>query len=405
MSTKNCTVKFYLKNPPKNNPLQAPIYCRITYNRKKAEFFTGEKIDPTKWLAEAGMPKKSRRLEEYLINIKSRLLERKRTLEYTRRPVSAKALKEYYRIGDKIDETYFLEYFDEIYSKEILKPDQYSEGTIRRYRVTKNHYLNFLKNTKREDILLENFDISIIRDFDYFLLTVPTQQYKKPMGRNSANNYHKKIKKVLGMAVKDKLITINPYIDFPLKDEKTDRSFLTKDELTALKEHDLGGNDSLAKTRDIFLFSCYTGLRYLDAQNLRSHNIYKNSDGDYWLVFNQKKLNDKKEMFPLLQPAVELYHKHDHFREVTGYILPRMSNPKINTYLKIIAELVGIRKHLTHHVARHTFATTVTLGNDMPLEMVSAFLGHSDLKTTQIYAKLTPNYKLKYAKAVNEKLK
>jgi len=405
MSTKNCTIKFYLKNPPKSNPLQAPIYCRITYDRKKAEFFTGEKIDPAKWLDEAGMPKKSRRLEEYLINIKSRLLERKRTLEYTRRPVSAKALKEYYRIGDKIDETYFLEYFDEIYSKEILKPGEYAEGTIRRYRVTKNHYQAFLKKTKREDTLLEDFDISLIRDFDYFLLTVPTQQYKKPMGRNSANNYHKKIKKILGMAVKDKLITINPYIDFPIKDEKSDREFLTKDELLALKEHSLGDNESLAKVRDIFLFSCYTGLRYLDAQNLRSHNVYKDSDGDYWLVFEQKKLNDKKEMFPLLQPAVELYNKYDQYREVTNYIIPRMSNAKINTYLKVIAELVGIKKHLTHHVARHTFATTITLSNDMPLEMVSAFLGHSDIRTTQIYAKLTPNYKLKYAKAVNEKLK
>ena len=405
MSTKNCTIKFYLKNPSKNNPQAAPIYCRITYDRKKAEFFTGEKINPSKWLAEAGMPKKAPRLEEYLINIKSRLLERKRNLEYANRPISAKALKEYYRIGDKIDETYFLEYFDEIFGKHILMPGEYSEGTIRRYKVTKNHYQSFLENTHRSDVLLENFDISLIRDFDYYLLTVPSKQFKKPMGRNSANNYHKKIKKILGMAVKDKLIISNPYVDFPIKDERSDREFLTKDELTALKENSLGGNESLAKVRDIFLFSCYTGLRYQDAQNLRSHNVYKDSDGDYWLVFGQQKLNDKKEMFPLLQPAVDLYHKHDHYREVTGHIIPEMSNAKINTYIKVIADLVGIRKHLTHHVARHTFATTITLGNDMPLEMVSAFLGHSDLRTTQIYAKLTPNYKLKYAKAVNEKLK
>jgi len=116
MSTKNCTIKFFLKSPPKSNPQAASIYCRIIYDRKKAEFFTGEKINPTKWLEEAGMPRKDRRLEEYLINIKSRLLERKRNLEYARRPVSAKALKEYYRIGDRIDETYFLEYFDEIYT-------------------------------------------------------------------------------------------------------------------------------------------------------------------------------------------------------------------------------------------------------------------------------------------------
>jgi len=290
-------------------------------------------------------------------------------------------------------------------AKKFSNQENTQKAPLEDIELSKNHYQAFLKKTKREDTLLEDFDISLIRDFDYFLLTVPTQQYKKPMGRNSANNYHKKIKKILGMAVKDKLITINPYIDFPIKDEKSDREFLTKDELLALKEHSLGDNESLAKVRDIFLFSCYTGLRYLDAQNLRSHNVYKDSDGDYWLVFEQKKLNDKKEMFPLLQPAVELYNKYDQYREVTNYIIPRMSNAKINTYLKVIAELVGIKKHLTHHVARHTFATTITLSNDMPLEMVSAFLGHSDIRTTQIYAKLTPNYKLKYAKAVNEKLK
>lgn len=405
MSTKNCTIKFYLQNPSKKNPLAAPIYCRITYDRKKSELFTGERIDPSKWLDEAGMPKKDRRLEEYLINIKSRLLQRKRELEYSKRPVSAKALKEYFRIGDKIDETYFLEYFDKIYNKHILIPNEYSEGTIRRYRVTKNHYQSFLDTTNRTDVLLEDFDNSIIREFDYYLLTTPSQQYKKPMGRNSANNYHKKIKKILGMAVKEKLIRTNPYVDFPIKDEKSNREFLTKDELNALKENSLGDNQSLMKVRDIFLFSCYTGLRYGDAQNLRSHNVYRDSDVDYWLVFGQEKLDDKKEMFPLLQPAIDMYHKYDHYREVTGRIIPEMSNAKINTYLKIIAELVGIRKHLTHHVARHTFATTITLSNDMPLEMVSAFLGHSDIRTTQIYAKLTPNYKLKYAKAINEKLK
>ena len=208
----------------------------------------------------------------------------------------------------------------------------------------------------------------------------------------------------MGDAVKENLVKKNPYNDFKIKDEKANREFLSNEEVELLANHSLGDNQSLDKVRDVFLFSCYTGLRYQDAQDLRAENVIIDNDKNYWLSFIQNKTG-AKELFPLLDPAIKIYHKYDHNREVTGQVLPKLSNAKINSYLKVIAELTGMNKKLTHHVARHTFATTITLSNGVPLEIVSAYLGHADLTTTKIYAKITPNLKLGVAQMLNQKLK
>ncbi len=403
MATNNCTVSFYLKPGSKRGQLGQPVYCRIIVNRKKAEFFTGQYADPEKW-SDDGMPIRNPRLQEYLSHVQERILSKKRDLEYQQREISATFLKDYYRNGDAKETTQFCAYFDEFFKKIKGLPSEYSPVTLKKYHTTIMHFRNFLQKRSKEDVLVEELDLKMVKDFDYFLRTTNSEQFGEPMTRNSANSYHRKIKAVISRAKEDGLIAVNPYSKFKLKDERNDREYLTKEELEILETHALGGNKGLEKVRDIFLFSCYTGLRYQDAQELTNENVFMDGEGNYFLSFIQNKTGKKDEM-PMLEPAVKIFQKYDLYREVTGLILPKISNVKVNAYLKTIAEIVGIKKKITHHVARHTFATTITLTNGVPLEMVGAFLGHTDLRATRIYAKMTPDFKLGFAKMLNEKLK
>jgi integrase/recombinase XerD len=404
MLHKNVTVRFYLKPAGKKVKSGHPIYCRVIYDRKKAELFTGEYVEPSKWSEESGTPIRNPRLQEYLLSIQEQILSKKRELEYQGRAISAKGLKEFYRKGDAKDTVNFLEYFDKKFEKLLQLPDEYAAVTLKKYGTSRAHFQRFLATIEMTDIRINEIDLKFIKEFDHFMRTSVTEQYGKLLTRNSVNSYHRKIKKVLGEAEKEGILSSNAYRAFKIKDEKTNRECLSQDELMLLASHPLGGNPSLDKVRDVFLFSCYTGLRYKDAQELRAGDVTIDGNGDYWLSFIQNKTGTK-EVFPMLDPARELYHKYDHLREVTGFVLPKFSNAKINAYLKVIAGLTGIRKKLTHHVARHTFATTVTLANGVPLEMVSSYLGHADIRTTRVYAKITPELKLGVAKILNDKLK
>ena len=141
------------------------------------------------------------------------------------------------------------------------------------------------------------------------------------------------------------------------------------------------------------MFSVYTGLRFEDAQQLTMDNIKRMSNGKYKLTIEQGK-TQRPLVIPLMKQAMEIIKKYDntHERIVSRKVLPRISNQKLNAYLKVIADIVGIDKRLTHHVARHTCATTIMLSNQTPIEVVSKMLGHTNIKTTQIYAKVTDNY-------------
>ncbi|HEY4787351.1 MAG TPA: site-specific integrase, partial [Bacteroidales bacterium] len=145
----------------------------------------------------------------------------------------------------------------------------------------------------------------------------------------------------------------------------------------------------LQHAKDMFVFSCYTGLAYIDAFNLTSQNIGIGIDGQYWISTCRKK-TDQPVRIPLLPKAMEIIEKYKThpYAIAKGKLLPIYSNQKLNSYLKEIADLCGITKPLTFHIARHTFATTITLSNGVPIETVSKLLGHGSIRTTQVYAKV-----------------
>ncbi|MEO6282062.1 MAG: site-specific integrase [Dyadobacter sp.] len=177
-------------------------------------------------------------------------------------------------------------------------------------------------------------------------------------------------------------------MNFKGKYKKVDKAILTRTELELMADKEFA-SDRLAQVRDTFLFCCFTGLAYSDIQKLQRSQITRGIDGEQW-IFSQRTKTNVKSHIPLLQEALEIIDRYkDHpLCESRGLVLPVPSNQKMNDYLKEIAIICGINKVLTSHVARHKFATTVTLQNGVPIESISKMLGHTNIRTTQIYAKI-----------------
>ena len=201
---------------------------------------------------------------------------------------------------------------------------------------------------------------------------------------NGMMKHMQRFKKVLYFSLKNKYILHNPFNGFRIHFERTNRVYLLQDELQRL--HEVKLNNSLSKMRDVFLFACYTGLSYTDISKLIKKNLKKGNDDLMWIYIKRNKTNIPSNI-PLLPPAVLLIKVYK--KLYNGKTLfPIISNQKINKGLKRISALCGFNKKLTFHSARHTFATTVTLTNGVPIETVSKMLGHNNIKTTQIYARV-----------------
>lgn len=189
---------------------------------------------------------------------------------------------------------------------------------------------------------------------------------------------------------------------FKYKYEPTQRTFLTHEELEQLEAF-RAPNESLGRVKDTFLFSVYSGMRHSDVRALRVENLVQDEQGDFWI---EKVIEKTKTQWrvPLLDNAKDIIDKYAREAEITGSLLPSISNQKVNAYLKVIADLAGLDKELTFHVARHTFATTVMLARNIPIELASEFLGHSDIATTQVYARITNEHLKRTAKNLNQQL-
>jgi site-specific recombinase XerD len=206
---------------------------------------------------------------------------------------------------------------------------------------------------------------------------------------NTINKYLKITRQVLGFGVLKKWISENPMLHMKCPYRHPPREILTMAELEAIQNSDLPIK-RLDEVRDVYIFSCYTGYAYVEVSNLSNNNIIIGMDGNNWAKVRRQKTGEP-EMVPLLPPAMEIIEKYKNhpWCVANDKLLPVKSNHKYNLYLKEVAELAGIKKYLTTHSARHTFATTVLLDNDVPLETASKLLGHSSIRSTQIYAKVS----------------
>lgn len=260
----------------------------------------------------------------------------------------------------------------------VLKP-----GTLKNYKTTESYLKKFIKKIyKVDDIQLKQLNYAFVIDFEQYLHKLPN------LNNNGLMKHIERFKKLCKLDVKLEWLEKDPAINYQLHFDKVERDYLTEEELNTL-ETSILEKQTHKIARDIFVFSCYTGLAYCDVLALTQENIVLGIDGNKWLMTQREKTSTKVRV-PLLDSALLIIEKYKNYPKCiqTGKLLPVYSNQKMNQYIKEVTEKLKIKKHLTFHIARHTFATTITLSNGVPIETVSKLLGHTKITTTQIYARV-----------------
>ncbi len=398
------TQLFYLKGKHSEKFVKVPIYLRLTVNGERSELSISKKIDPEKWNARTGRMRganlESIEFNQYLDTVRNKINKIHQRFVDEERLFTARDIKEAYLFkGARVK--MLVQLFEEHNSQmEKLIDVEFALGTFKRYTTTKKHIEEFLLSEYRKtDIPVRDVDLKFIRGFEYFL------KVNKECNHNSALKYVNNFKKIIRMAVANDWIAKDPFYNYKVQFKTVEREYLTKQELQALTEKELTGK-RLNVVRDMFVFCCYTGLSYIDVQKLTPNNIVRHIDGSLWIQAQRTKTHSRLGI-PILPTALEIMDKYENHPRVLREecVLPVLSNQKSNAYLKEIAVLCGIKKNLTTHLARHTFATTVTLSNGVPIETVGKLLGHKNLRTTQHYAKIINKKVADDMQVLKEKLK
>ncbi|MFT5723049.1 MAG: integrase/recombinase XerD [Bacteroidia bacterium] len=384
---KTFTLKFFLKTSPTQIG-KHPVYARIIYDRKKCEVSTGMKCFPHEWGETSEKFVGSLiHLNRGLASLRDKVYRVYYSLSENERPFTITDIKSGLKPKNKSSIS-ILKFYEQ-YLEDKLKDGHETLNTIAKYQQTFKYLNDWLEQKQKTKLNIAYFDLSVVYEFDHYLKQTPWNNKGDRLKLTSINKHHSRLKAVLSAAFKAGFLLRNPYQDFKLSFPDAKREYLTKLEIDELNKLDLTRNEVLDKVRDIFLFSCFTGLRFSDAQDLSMASIIEVNDG-FFLRINQGKTGERVEI-PLLNAAKLIVDKNNGSNErlMLGKILPKLSNQKVNKYLKFLAELAGINKSLTHHVARHTCATTILLDNEVPLETVSHWLGHRSVRTTQIYARIS----------------
>lgn len=382
------SILFWLNKAKMNKQGLIPIWIRITVDGKRAECSTQKQIHPKFWDAENNKVlekySEARSINDYLTLVKADILRHYNILLSTKEFVTAEDVKNSYKGVKEIKKT-FLQLFNLFNQKlsERKEIDDLSEGRYNRFLILYGKCEEFLKyKFKKSDIILDEMKLSFVVEFEHFLRTI------QKIGHNTAMKYAKDLKQVMKYGLKLEYIVSNPFEQFQCTYKKVKRQFLDQEELDLLYKKEFGVQ-RLEEVRDCYIFSCYTGYAYSDAEALGPNDVAIGIDGNKWIIRDRQK-TDTTENIPLLPIPLEIIEKYKNhpYCKANNKLLPMNSNQRYNAYLKEIADIAGIKKKLTTHTARHTFATTVLLCNDVPMETTMELLGHTDIRTTQIYGKI-----------------
>lgn len=378
---------FVLRKAQSDKKGFAPIYLRITVNGDRAELSVSRKIESQKWDAKlqraTGRSESARVLNEYLIGLENQLNRNFNLLLEKQSDISASILRDML-IGKNQREYTLISIFEK--NNELIRLEEgskYSKDTIKRYDISIERLKSFINseyNTK--DMKLKDLNHIFIRKYDIFLRT----EYK--CDHNTVMKYLKHLKKVIHFAMEMGYIERDPFFQYKTAYKEVNRGYLTANELKRIENHKFAIK-RLDQVRDVFLFVCYTGLSYSDLKLLTSNGITKENDGKNWIIYEREKTGVRASV-PILTEAQQIIDKYKVDPEciADNKLLPVKSNQKLNSYLTEIAELCEIEKNITMHLARHTFATTVALTNGVSIETVQKMLGHKNLSTTSIYARV-----------------
>lgn len=380
-------VIFYPKRKVVKEPKKSIIYARITLDGKRAEFSTGKQIELARWDADncrvRGKGPEILVLNRFFDTLKTKCVSIYDELVRNEEYVDADTVKNIF-LGKGQKQYMILEIFqDHNDEMESLVGREYSAGTLQRYKAAKSHISDYITHKyQKKDFPLKKLDYEFITGFDYYLKS------KKKVSHNTATKYIINFKKIVRIAYANQWIDRDPFFHWSASWKQKEREFLTNEELEAMLKQEFEF-ERLDTVRDMFLFCCYTGLAFADIEKLTKDDLVKDIKGNKWIKTKRKKTKVLSSI-PLLsipEAIIDKYKEHPRVIEKKT-LLPVYTNQRTNSYLKEIATACKIKKTLTTHLARHTFATTVTLSNGVPIESVSKMLGHTSLKTTQIYAKV-----------------
>ena len=379
---------------------EAPILMRITINGQYEEARIQLSVPLKYWNAAKGCSKGKDRasleLNNFISELSVRAFEIHKNLILEQAFITPKLILQRVFGKDESLRTVLKTMKEEISNMEKVVNIDYAPVTINRYK-------NVLKKLteaipafyQKEDITFHELSPDFIKVFDLYLKT------EAGLCRNTIVRYMKCLKKIVNMALAKEWMRKDPFYGYKMEQDETDPVFLTYNELQAImkKEFDI---PRLALVRDIFVFACWTGLAFADIFTLSPEHLEQDNNGDWWIRKGRVKLEHRRKAssisnVPLLPIPLAILKKYENSPVCVkrGTCLPVLSNQRMNSYLKEIADLCGVKKQLTTHAARHSYATSVCLANGVSIENVAKMLGHSNIKMTQHYARVLDSSILK----------
>jgi site-specific recombinase XerD len=387
MLEKSFSLLFYLKKPKNYLKGAMPIYLRITVDGIPKEISTGRQCDPDRWNAHAGRcngtKEDAKSLNAYLDTLQTKVYEVRRQLLEKNEIITSNALRNVLKGTNenaKMIMKIFQQHNDEV--KNLVGKD-FAPGTLERYKTSYDHTKSFMEwKYSISDMDIKRLDFEFVSQYEYWLKSV------RNCNHNTTIKYISNFRKIVNLCIRNGWLDRDPFIGFKMTKKEVIPEFLTEHEINKItaKKFEF---ERLGQIRDVFLFCCYTGLAFADVEKLKPSEIGIGIDGSKWIFTNRQK-TDTLSRIPLLPIAIDILEKYKEHPAIvnSNKVLPVISNQKYNEYLKEIAGICGINKKMTSHTARHTFATTITLSNGVPMESVSKMLGHKNIKTTQHYAKV-----------------
>ncbi len=378
---------FYIRRDKLNKRGEAPVFMRLTINGERADASIKRFIEPHAWNSEKGKANEKCRggkdLNLYLDAISANILQIQRDFELDKKEVSAQIILNRYLGKDQSDRHTLMEVFHAHNKKcRALIGINFAPDTVLRYETCLRLTEEFMRNTyKKEDCYLDEVTKQFVEEFEFYLKTV------RKCCHNTTTKYLANFKKIVRIALANGWMKKDPFAQIRFHLDEVEREFLEKQELKALLSKKIS-IPRLAQIRDIFCFCCFTGLAFSDVKQLKSEHLVTDINGMVWIRKTRQKTKNMCNI-PLLDEANKILDRYkDHpYCQTQGVLLPVCSNQKMNMYLKELADICGIRKNLSTHCARHTFAT-LTLASGATIDNVAKMLGHANVNMTRHYAKV-----------------
>jgi integrase len=378
MKKENFTILFVVKLNKLNSKGLCPVNLRITYQGVRKENATGYFVDPKFWDAKRQLTT-SKELDATSTNIQLEFIKQKIKNAYLSILLETDDFEAddiYHKyLGKPLKESefvvrYFQKYLDKTFK---LIGKDLKLATWKKYNYACIQIVGYVKfKYKKNDISLDKINLQFLTEFEYYLKTEQNQC------QSTINKAIQRFRRLIKIGIAEGFLEKDPFILYKAKKVKKEVIFLTHKELETVEKTQIS-QPRLALVKDLFVFCCYTGLAYIEMAHLSMQNIQIGFDDVNWIQMKREK-TQRQISIPILPKAQEIIEKYSNDNNL---VFPSISNQKFNSYLKEISDITGIEKRLTHHIARKTFASTVLLYNDVPMEIVSELLGHSNMVITQ----------------------